>query len=210
MTTIVGIQGDGYAVVTTDSRISSVDESGFAYQITTLGTGSSKVATNGKYLLGAAGDVRAINILHHVFTPPTPAPSLKGKKLDAFITSKFVPALRRCFEDEGYALPERDSSHHMAEHDSTILVVINGMIYIIEGDYSWTSDSAGYYAIGTGAPYALGALQVLRGNKKPTPQQAKTIALKALAVTAKFDPHTGAPFNTFVQEHVTRSNSGRQ
>jgi len=208
LTTIVGIQGDGYAVVTTDSRISSIDESGFTYQVTTLGTGSSKVASNGKYLLGAAGDVRAINILHYVFAPPAPAPSLKGKKLDAFITSKFVPALRACFEEQGYALPERDSSDHIAEQGSTILVVVNGMIYVIDGDYSWTSDSAGFYAIGSGAPYALGALQVLRGNRKPTIQQAKTIALKALAVTAKFDPHTGAPFNTFVQEH--RSNNGKQ
>ena len=75
MTTIVAIQGAGYAVIGTDSRISSFDESGMAYQITTLGTGTSKIASNGRYLLGAAGDVRAINILHHAFSPP--APTLK-------------------------------------------------------------------------------------------------------------------------------------
>jgi ATP-dependent protease HslVU (ClpYQ) peptidase subunit len=59
MTTIVAIQGEGYSVICTDSRISSFDETGMAYQITTLVTGSSKIAPNGKYLLGSAGDGRA-------------------------------------------------------------------------------------------------------------------------------------------------------
>lgn len=202
MTTIVGFQGDGYSVVATDSRISSMDGSGFAYQVTTLGSGTSKIAQNGKYLLGAAGDVRAINILHHSFTPPQPAPSLKGKKLDAFITNKFIPSLRAAFEEHGYAAPERDSSDHIAEHSSTVVCVVNTAIYIIEGDYSWTSDTTGIYAIGTGAPYALGALQALLPKHKPNPQQAKTILLKALTITAKFDPYTGAPFQTYLQETV--------
>ncbi len=201
MTTIVAIQGDGYAVVCTDSRVSSMDESGFAFQITTLGAGSSKIAQNGKYLLGAAGDVRAINILHYSFVPPTPTPTLKGKQLDAFITNKFVPALRACFDESGYSLPERDSSEHLAEHNSTILVVINGTIYIIDGDYSWTSDNNGIYAIGSGSPYALGAIQALTPKQKPTLQQAKNIAVKALNITTKFDPYTGPPYQTYTQEN---------
>lgn len=72
MTTIVAIQGENFAVVCSDSRISDVEESGHIAQINTLREGSSKVAVNGKYLLGAAGDLRAINILHHAFNPPTP------------------------------------------------------------------------------------------------------------------------------------------
>lgn len=202
MTTIVGIQGDTFAVVCTDSRISSIDESGFAFQITTLGAGTPKIASNGDYLLGAAGDVRAINILHHAFTPPKPPVTATGKKLDQFITRQFIPALRACFEEQGYAAPERDTSEHMAEHSSTILVVIHGTIYIIEGDYSWTSDTSGIYAIGTGSSYALGALQALLGTKKLTPQTAKTIANKALTVASKFDPYTGSPFQAHVQERT--------
>lgn len=200
MTTIVGIQGEDYAVVCTDSRISSFDEAGMAFQITTLGAGTSKIANNGKYILGAAGDVRAINILHHSFTPPTPPANANGKKLDQFITRQFIPALRACFEHQGYALPERENSDHLAEHSSTIVVVIHGTLYIIEGDYSWTSDTTGIYAIGTGSSYALGALQVLAGGKKLTTAQAETVANKALTVASKFDPYTGSPFQSFVQE----------
>lgn len=200
MTTIIGIQGQGYAVICTDSRISSFDESGSVYQITTLGTSTSKVAQNGRYLLGAAGDVRAINILHHAFSPPTPTFLSSGPKLDQFITQKFIPALRECFESTGYAMPENDSSSHIAEHASTIVVVINGTIYIIDGDYSWTSDKTGIYAVGTGSSYALGALYALTGGKELTLSKAKGIVNKVLHITSKFDPYTGLPFQTFVQE----------
>lgn len=203
MTTVVGIQGEGFALLATDSRISSFDDKGSAYQYTTLGGGSSKVAVNGKYLLGAAGDVRAINILHHAFHPPLCAPTLKGKRLDTFLTTKFIPALRHCFEEHGYSVPHEDKSH-LAEHDSTIIIAINGTIYIVEGDYSWTNDATGLYAAGTGSSYALGALQALN-HKNPTPQQAKTIALKALNIATKYDPYTGAPHHTYLQEHVRNS-----
>jgi ATP-dependent protease HslVU (ClpYQ) peptidase subunit len=197
MTTIVGIQGDGFAVVATDSRISSLGSDGNAYQVSTLGTGSGKIAQNGKYLLGAAGDVRALNILHHAFIPPAPLPTLEGKKLDAFITTRFVPTLRDTFEDAGYAPSTKDEQ---AEQGSTILVVINSIIYIIESDYSWTSESNGIYAIGSGAPYALGAIQALMPKTPPTPQQSKNIAIKALNITAKFDPYTGPPVQTYLQD----------
>jgi ATP-dependent protease HslVU (ClpYQ) peptidase subunit len=197
MTTIVGIQGDGFAVVGTDSRISSLGSDGNAYQVSTLGTGSSKIAQNGKYLLGAAGDVRALNILHHAFVPPAPLPNITGKKLDQFITMRFVPALRDVFEEAGYAPSTKDEQ---AEQGSTILVVVNSVIYIIESDYSWTSESNGIYAIGSGAPYALGAIQALMPKTPPTPQQSKNIAIKALNITAKFDPYTGPPVQTYLQE----------
>ncbi len=197
MTTIIGVQGDGFAVVCADSRISSVYSEGA--QISTLREGSGKVAINGKYLLGAAGDVRAINILHHAFQPPAPPPNVVGKKLDQFFTMKFIPALRECFEAQGYATPEREDKEHIAEQNSTIIVAVNGVLYVVDGDYSWSSDVNGIYAIGSGSSYALGAMQVLTRNKQKTIQQAKTNALKALAVAAKFDPHTGAPYHTHIQ-----------
>lgn len=171
-----------------------------AYQITTLGTGTSKVAQNGRYLLGAAGDVRAINILHHVFIPPAPPFAEGGPKLDHFITQKFIPQLRNCFENTGYAMPDNDTKDHIAEHSSQILVVVNGSIYIIDGDYSWTSDKTGIYAIGTGSSYALGALYALSNGKEMTLPKAKAAINKALSIASKFDPYTGAPFQTFIQE----------
>ena len=63
------------------------------------------------------------------------------------------------------------------------------------------SDATGVYAIGTGAQYALGALQAtipLRVNGIPQ-STAKNLAIKALSIAAKFDPYTGAPYHTLTQ-----------
>jgi ATP-dependent protease HslVU (ClpYQ) peptidase subunit len=201
MTTIVAIQGDSFAVVAVDSRISAMESDGFA-TISTLGENSGKVAVNGKYLLGAAGDVRAINILHHAFIPPTPPSGLKGKKLDQFFTVKFIPALRDCFEKQGYASPDNnEDKQHIAEQASTIIAVVSGTVYVVDSDYAWSSDSNGIYALGSGSAYAMGALSALTAGKKiQTVSQAKSLALKALSVSAKFDPYTGPPFRTHVQD----------
>jgi len=201
MTTIVAIQGDGFTAICVDSRVSDMDDSGYVSQIYTLKEGNAKVASNGKYLLGAAGHIRAINILHHVFQPPVPAANLKGKKLDEFITAKFIPALRECFETQGYAVSDQaESKRLIAEQDSTIMVSIHASIYIISGDYSWCSDASGIYVLGSGSSYALGGLQALVGKKKMTISSAKQMAMKALNIAAKYDPHTGAPYHWFVQE----------
>jgi len=197
MTTIVGIQGEGFAVICADSRISSVNEG--SSQIGTLREGSGKLAQNGKYIIGAAGDVRAINILHHVFQPPTPPQNVHGRKLDQFFTSKFIPALRECFDSQGYSVPEREDKEHLAEQGSSIIVAVNSHIYVVETDYSWSSEASGLYSLGSGSSYALGALTVLIRNKKLTSQQAKTIALRSLSAAAKYDAGTGAPYQTFVQ-----------
>lgn len=201
MTTIVAIQGESFAVIGTDSRISTFDDSGFAYQVTTLGSGTGKVAANGRYLIGVAGDVRAINIVHHAFSPPPAAQNLKGNRLDVFMTKTFIPSLRATFEEQGYANTKGESSAHMAEQNSSILVAVNGAVYVIESDYGWTSDRTGIYAIGTGGTYALGALAALTGKKAITINSAKSSIVKALGVAAKFDPYTGLPFQTFVQEN---------
>lgn len=200
MTTIIGIQGDDWAVLATDSRIASFDSDGNAYQSSTIGSGMSKVTTNGRYLLGAAGDVRAINLIQHAFTPPAPSANLRGKKLDAFITTKFVPALRACFDEHGYSSSSGDSKTQQAEYNSTVMAVVNATIYVLDSDYSWASDQNGVYAIGTGSAYALGAIHAYRNQKQiATIQNAKTIATKALQVTARLDPYTGLPIQTFSQ-----------
>jgi ATP-dependent protease HslVU (ClpYQ) peptidase subunit len=200
MTTVIGIQGEGFAVLAADTRITSFSDDGPAYQMATLGSGVSKIAANGKYLLGTAGDLRAINLLTHAFSPPPPPPGIKGKKLDQFITVKFIPALRSCFDTHGYSAPEnKENKNHNAEQGSSILVVVNATIYMIDNDYSWLVDASGLYSVGSGSDYALGAAHALAGGKKLSAIQAKGVCLKALSIAAKMEPHTGSPYHTYIQ-----------
>ncbi len=205
MTTIIGIQGDSYAVICADSRVTEVDSNGKATQSMSLKEVGFKIAQNGRWLMGVAGDVRAINILTHSFNPPVPPPSLKGRKLDHFITTKFIPAMRVCFDSEGYSSPVTDNSEHQSEHGSVVMTAINGTIYVIDGDYSWLSDSFGVYAIGSGAQFALGSLATtIPTGGKIGRRTAKQSALKAMGVAGRYDPGTAAPYQVLVQEAEQR------
>ena len=155
-----------------------------------LGQGSSKVAKNGPYLLGAAGDVRAINILAHAFTPPKPG-NVVGARLDRFITSKFVPELRSCFEDHGYASRELKER---ATHGSVVLAAINGVIYEIDEDYSWVRDASGIYAAGTGGAFAMGALHAMLGDQQVSNvpiDKAKKMIRDAISISIRLDAGSG-------------------
>ncbi len=198
MTTIIAVQGPDWAVVGFDSRVT--EEGGRSY---TLGRGSAKVMKNGQYLLGAAGDVRAINILAYAFTPPKPG-DLTGVRLDRFMTSKFVPALRECFEDHGYAAKE---SKEQAQHGSVVLSIINGQIYEIGEDYAWVRDTTGIYSFGSGGDYALGAMYASAGDNVASSGVTATerTVRDALHVAAKLDTGSGPPFHVTSQRAPLRA-----
>lgn len=192
MTTIIAVQGPSWAVVGFDSRVT--EEGGRSY---TLGRGSAKVVKNGQYLLGAAGDVRAINILAYAFQPPKPM-DLTGVRLDRFITSKFVPALRSCFEDHGYASRE---SKEQAQHGSVVLAIVNGQIYEIDEDYAWVRDTTGIYSFGSGGDYALGAMYAMTGDSLASSgvETTKKVIRESLTIAAKLDVGSGPPFHVMHQ-----------
>jgi ATP-dependent protease HslVU (ClpYQ) peptidase subunit len=193
MTTIVAVQGPTWAVVGFDSQVT--EDSNRRY---TMSRGSSKVVKNGDYILGAAGDVRAINLLAHAFRPPALG-DLLGIKLDRFMTSRFVPALRACFEDQGYAAPTKDSKE-IAEQGSKVLAVANGVIYVIGEDYSWVRDITGVYSFGSGGDFAAGALFSLGADTPATSMMTtEKMIRKSLAVAARLDPGTGSPFHVVTQ-----------
>jgi len=206
MTTIVAVQGDGWCIVGWDSRISVTDGEGRA-EIHVLAESQRKVVQNGPWLIGAAGDLRAINVLSHNFNPPAPRPTLSGQGLDRFVSAEFVPSLREVLEKSGYAPVIKDHPGK-TEFDSELIVAVNGRAYPIDGDYSWISDASGLYAVGSGAHYALGALTATGWGRSVL--TARNSVLKALSVASRFDPGTGAPFHVATQHQKRRAGSSRR
>lgn len=186
MTTIAAVQGEGWSVIGYDSRVS--EEEGRTY---ILSKDNGKVFKNGKYIIGVAGDVRAINLLAHVFKPPVCTINTMGVKLDKFMTAVFIPELKKCFEEASYS---KDG-----DHESQIIVLVNGSVYEIGEDYSWCHDVVGAYAVGSGSAYALGVLNALSEGKKRTLTNARSAIKTALAVSAKFDNKTAEPFYLLTQ-----------
>jgi ATP-dependent protease HslVU (ClpYQ) peptidase subunit len=203
MTTIIGIQGDGWSMLGADSKISSLDDDGYVTAQLTLPKTASKIAQRGDYLLGAAGDVRAINLLHHVYEPPSTRYATTPEKLNEHVTKRVIPTLRQCFDDQGFSPPDKSDRDHKAEHNSTVIISVKGRIYVIESDYSWVEDTSGIYVLGTGSPYARAALHALIGqhsSNKLNQKRALSLIERALEITSAHDVYTGGAFHIFIQE----------
>lgn len=186
MTTVAAVQGENWAVIGYDSRVTEDGQ-----KIFSLPKDNSKLIKNGNYLLGVAGDMRAINLLTHVFKPPAVGVTIYGTKLDKFMTAVFIPELKKCFEDASYS---KDG-----DHDSQIIVSVNGTLYEIGNDYAWARDEAGIYAIGSGGDYALAALLATFETRKRTLGTAKALVRQAITVASKLDPSTAPPIYVQVQ-----------
>lgn len=186
MTTIAAIQGNGWAVLGYDSLVTEESRTFF------LPKDAGKVGKNGPYLLGAAGDMRAINLVLHVLKPPYPSPTDVGVKLDKFISTKFIPALKSCFDEAQYG--EKGSQ------DSSVIAVVNGAVYEVGSNYEWCKDEQGIYAVGSGSDYALGALYEAKEGKKRTLANARASMRSALAISSLLDVGTGGQIHIETQK----------
>lgn len=185
MTTIAAIQGPGWAAVAWDSRVVEGE------RVFVLPKSQGKIAQNNDFLLGAAGDMRAINLLTHTFRPTRPPAGISDEELDAFMSTKFLKELKRCFDDAEYG--------EKGTQDSYIIALVQGRVYEFGSSYDWCHDDAGLYAVGTGAQYALGALSSLLEGKKITQEVAREALQAALAASCKYDPNSGVPIHILIQ-----------
>jgi ATP-dependent protease HslVU (ClpYQ) peptidase subunit len=175
MTTIVGIQQDGVVTVGTDS-------------VVTAGTRQythphmEKVIDNHGFLIGGAGDVSACDPIMYMFTPPKPTVAEK-KDLYRFMIRKFAPALRKFLAEMGYSPDKEDK-----EAGFELLIAYNGEMFIVDNDFTVLMDESGVLGVGSGSPFAVGALL------------AGADIEKALEIAANNSSYTRPPFKIFVQE----------
>ena len=175
MTTIIGVEYANRCVVLGDSRIVG-DSKIYSHP------DMVKVVTNGNYLVGVAGDVRALQVVLHTWKPP--AFLAKDKtNIFQFMVNKVAPSLKQLLTDAGLL----DSKSPDKDFEINIIVGLNGSLFEIDSDFAVSRNSDGYYAIGTGGDFALGALYA-----GVTPEQAADIA-------ATNDSKTAGPFTTETQ-----------
>jgi ATP-dependent protease HslVU (ClpYQ) peptidase subunit len=179
MTTIAAIQGDDFAVVAFDSMVSEGGEKVFI-----LPRSLPKVVKVNDSILGAAGDLRAVNLIS-TFELSIPEPELRGRELDMWFGQTFVPDLKELFEDSGY---EKEN-----EHESTIIAVMNCTIFEVGTSYEWLRDDRGVYSIGSGSPYAMGYLRGLGSGVLKDFVAARDAVVRAVELAVEMDPMTGGP-----------------
>jgi len=187
MTTLAAIQGDGWAVIGCDSR--SSDDSGRPMNLATR-----KIIENNGILIAGSGASRGSNLLQFGWKAPKPTAS---ENLDKFVTQKFIPSMRKLFIDAGYDMKEDGD---VAEHDSSFLIVVRGVIYPVFEDYSWDRDTSGIYYSGSGGDIALGAMEALLGEYQYLEAEgAESVVRNAITIASKWDIHTAQPIIVMTQ-----------
>jgi ATP-dependent protease HslVU (ClpYQ) peptidase subunit len=186
VTTIVGIQGDGWSVLASDSMINSGSQPFFA-------KGMEKLFERSDYLLGIAGDAVAIDILKCLWKPPR---SAKPTDLDYYLTTKVIPSLRASCSLNGYDLQKDKKDDPDAGFE--LLLSLKGRIWQISSDdFGWLRDRRGLYAIGSGGQIALGVLAALDTRSVTSALKA---ARKAIEVACNYDINTGGEVQVLTQK----------
>jgi hypothetical protein len=152
-----------------------------------------KIVENNGILIAGSGAGRGSNIMQFGWKAPRPTAS---QDLDIFMTQTFIPAMRKAFIDSGYDMKEDGEA---AEHDSSFLISVKGIIYPIFEDYSWDRDTRGIYYSGSGADIALGALEALGVQRLRTAESVEKAVRKSIAIASQWDIYTAEPIITKIQ-----------
>lgn len=173
MTTIVGVQKADHCIIAVDSRVT--DDDGRIYSHPDM----MKFAERGAFIIAGSGEVLPCDIVQNMWTPPRLLAADKAN-IYKFMITKVTPSIREVLSKNGYNF---DEAHDKKEGERFhFLIACNGEIFDIDQELSVTRDLTGLYAIGSGGPYALGALHM-----KATP-------LEALKVASEISAFTAAPF----------------
>lgn len=175
MSCVVGLVRDGCVWIGADSA-ATTDE-GLQYICK-----QGKVFCKGTALIGATGSTRLMNLLEL-----EPAPEFADD------ISLVVGWMRKIVEDEG----SEDEDFVLS-----CLVGLDGKLFVVAVDCGVIEPMQGYWAIGSGGNFALGAMSVLVGRGKPLaaviplpePLDAEFIIRTALSVSAQHCATVRPPF----------------
>lgn len=168
MTTIIGIEYPDRSILVADSRVT--DDAGRIYAHKVM----KKISQRGSLLIAGAGEVTPCDIAQNIWIPPQFTAKDK-KDVYRFMITKVMPSLRKCLTDNGYNF-EEDKKDGMRFQ---FLISVGGEIFDIDEDLSVMKSDDNLYAIGSGGPYALGALYA-----GAEPEVAMEIASKVSAYSA--------------------------
>lgn len=109
-----------------------------------------------------------------------------------YLINDFVPFLKDVFKDAGWLKTEEER-----DEGGQFLIGIRGQLYEINSDFSVLRMSDRYIAVGSGAPYALGALYTLKEKVNEFSdiiEPPSHIVLLALQAAAYYSTGVSAPF----------------
>jgi ATP-dependent protease HslVU (ClpYQ) peptidase subunit len=185
MTCIVGLVENNCVYIGGDSA------SWYADTVTTVADG--KVFRNGPMLFGGCGSHRLNVLLRNALVVPQ-GPAI-GDRVDRFMATTFVNAIRACFATAGFR--KRENEVETMPGAESFLVGYRGRLFAVYSDLQIDEYEENYTALGSGRSLALGALYVARDRR----DGPKRKLLLALGAAAQYDPYVRRPFVVKHLEH---------
>ena len=192
MTTIAAVQGDGWVVMGADTQ-STVAE----YRVVKMD--GDKVINNNGILIAGCGMGRGMNLLQLGWVAPKPR-KLKNsvEELELWMVRTFVPKMRELFVKGGYDMKDDGD---FAQHENVFLVAVQGVLFIVDDDYSVDRDARKYLTSGSGGDFAQGVLYLCGKSEDlfTDIEIAKAALRDAVDAAKEFDIYSGGETKIYVQ-----------
>jgi len=169
MTCIIGFKSNGVIYMAADSAATSDD--GDVRPIV-----AEKIIRNGEYLIGFAGSIRAGQIASSKWFSDPPDN-----------IEEFVESLRLLMEELG-CLVTTEVSTSMSQ--SCFLIAHKGELYEILMDFAVNKVEGDFTTIGSGAPYALAAMDAIQDQDLSPSEKL----IKALTIATKYNVTVREPY----------------
>lgn len=145
-----------------------------------------KVFVNNGMVFGVAGALLDASVIRHADLPD---PDDAGWDIDKWVTNRLVPAIAEALSDRG-ALT---TTNGKIETDSNVIFAVRGRMYDLGADFCVLRRADSLYAIGSGSPYARGALS------------AGSTILEALEIAAQHDMGTGGTLHVHTEKELVEA-----
>jgi ATP-dependent protease HslVU (ClpYQ) peptidase subunit len=175
MTCIVGIVANGTIYIGADSA--GTDDSGMQTirddrKVFQVGPSPNDGRNIPRIVIGGTTSFRLLQRLQHALKVPVYDNTMSIEK---YLVTDFVDAVRVCFKEGGY---ERKDDGE--EQGADFILGVLGNLYHVAEDYQVAQPRDGYYATGSGAKVAMGALFSTK-RQKFSPEKRLILALEAAA-----------------------------
>ena len=185
MTTIIAIQQKNKVLFGADSQVTS--SSGRIQRHKEM----IKISERGPFIIAGSGECAPCDIAQHIWNPPRPTGN-EWKDLYHFMIAKVVPSLKACFKENEYKWDIDED-----EAKFCFLIAIAGQVFELADDMSISLNDTGFYGVGSGSSYAIGALE------------AGSSLSESLEIAARNDAYTSSPFIYYEQPQHKKTTKRR-
>jgi hypothetical protein len=128
-------------------------DSAFSTECNTWTFRNPKIFRRGDLMVGVTGDIRVSQVMQFggldvAFTPPP------SEDFQRWVVGEFVPSVRTILQSAGVA----SKKDEVESFDSRILIGHAGQLCCIECNYGVSWPAGSFFAVGSGADVAMGAL----------------------------------------------------